>query len=97
MKGGGKLAQKRNGNGKPIVNTPIPTLDDTCRQLEDMFLGVMSGSIPLDKARAGLGIKKQQMKRFDYAIQFMRMNPSVRPSMAQFLGLPEPPTPATAV
>ena len=72
------------------INLPIPSLDETCSQLEDAFQGVMSGSIELDRARVALGYKKQQMKRFDYGVQMARMNPALRPAIAKFLGLPVP-------
>jgi hypothetical protein len=40
-----------------------PTLTETCCQLEDLFDGVMSGEIDLNKARIDLQIKRVQMKR----------------------------------
>lgn len=74
----------------PAGRAITPTLDETCSQLEDLYQGIMSGAVPLDKARVGLGVKKTQMKRFDLLIASARMNPMARPAVSSLLGLPEP-------
>jgi hypothetical protein len=81
---------KRKTATAVVIATPTPSLGETCDQLEATYLGVMAGTIPLDRARVGLATKKQQMKRFDWAIQAARMLPAWRPNMAAMLGLPEP-------
>jgi len=73
-----------------------PTLGETCEQLEELYLGVMAGGVPLDKARLGLSIKKTQMSRFSLQLAAARLHPAARPALTKLLGLPSAETQAVS-
>lgn len=79
--------QKRMRGSRVTVMPALPRLVDHLVDLERDYKGVMKGRIPLDRARLGLGLKKQAMRKNDYVIQWGRMDPSIRPHLGRLLGL----------
>jgi hypothetical protein len=92
-----KTKTKTKDLAPPVeVEVAVPSLHEHLQQLAVASTDVLSGKLPLDRGRLWLGMKKQEMKPYDWMIQAARMNPAMRPAVAKLLGLPEP-KPAVAI